>query len=65
MDPNEILKSIPKKSKPRSLVNQKYGIMGVALGEELHDRLDMYCKNHDISKSALIKTLLKQYLNEV
>ena len=65
MDPNEILKSIPKKSKPRSLVNKKYGMIGVALGEELYDRLDMYCKNHDISKSGLIKTILKQYLNEV
>ena len=64
MKTDDILSKIrPKGNNPGSL-NQKYGIFGLTLGEELKARLDAYCSKNNIAKSQLIKALLTRYLNE-
>ena len=64
MKVDDILDKIPTKvGKPDSL-NKKYGIFGLTLGEDLKNRLDEYCKKHNIAKSQLIKALLIRYLDQ-
>jgi len=44
---------------------RKYGVMGIALGYELHARLKKYTIQKGFSMSKLIKILVKNYLDEM
>ena len=41
-----------------------YGVMGIALGKELHARLTSYCIKRGIPKSKVIRALITSYLDE-
>jgi len=64
MDEQELLKNMPKKT-TRNLITKKYGMFGLSLGEDTYNRLDAYCKKHNIYKSSVVKTLVVNYLNKV
>jgi hypothetical protein len=53
--------------KPPSNYNpsRKYGVMGLALGYQLHARLKKYTMQKGFSMSKLIKILVKNYLDEM
>ena len=59
---NEQLK--PKKPDPYSPTN-RYGVMGLNLGCDLHDRLKNYAAKNNVSMSQIIKLLVKSYLDEM
>ena len=59
---NEQLK--PKKSNPYN-PTRRYGVMGLALGGELHDRLKNYSVKNNLKMAQIIKLLVKSYLNEM
>ena len=59
---NEQLK--PKKPSLYSPTN-RYGVMGLALGGDLHDRLKNYALKNNVSMSQIIKLLVKSYLDEM
>ena len=61
---DDILSKIRPKGTAPGTLNQKYGIFGLTLGEELKARLDAYCSKNNIAKSQLIKALLTRYFNE-
>jgi metal-responsive CopG/Arc/MetJ family transcriptional regulator len=64
MKVDDILSNIPTKVGKPDSINKKYGIFGLTLGEDLKNRLDSYCKKHNIAKSQLIKALLIRYLDQ-
>ena len=64
MNEKELLKTMPKKS-TRNANTKKYGMFGLALGEDNYNRLETYCKIHNIYKSTLVKTLVIDYLDKV
>ncbi len=41
-----------------------YGVMGLALGKELHARLTNHCIKRGIPKSKVIRALIISYLDE-
>ena len=45
-------------------LTKQYGVMGLALGQELHARLTNYCNKVNIHKSKVIRALIISYLNE-
>ena len=63
------LKKINEQLKPKILSDnnpsRKYGVMGLALGYELHARLKKYAIQKGFSMSKLIKILVKNYLDEM
>ena len=59
---NEQLK--PKDPNPYN-PTRRYGVMGLALGYELHARLKKYTIQKGFSMSKLIKILVKNYLDEM
>ena len=63
MDINVIDEQIkPKKLKPS--VTQKYGVLTVVLGHDLHQRAKKYTELHGYKMGTLMKALLNAYLNE-
>ncbi len=50
---------------PNGYPTRKYGVMGIALGYELHARLKKYTIQKGFSMSKLIKILVKNYLDEM
>jgi hypothetical protein len=63
MDINEIDEQIkPIKLKPS--VTQKYGVLTVVLGHDLHQRAKKYTELHGYKMGTLMKALLNAYLNE-
>tara|TARA_R100000654_G_scaffold19214_1_gene39408 strand:+ start:220 stop:435 length:216 start_codon:yes stop_codon:yes gene_type:complete len=64
MKVDDILNLIPTKNPKPDTLNQKYGVFGLSLGEDLKKRLDGYCKKHNIAKSQLVKILLTRYLDK-
>lgn len=65
MNESEILNSVPKKRTRKAVNTIKYGMFGLALGEDLYNRLDFYCEQHSINKSKLVKVLLTKYFDEI
>ena len=45
-------------------LSKQYGVLGVCLGKELYDRLKGYSTITKIPMSRIIKTLVKNYLDE-
>ena len=63
MDINKIDEQIkPIKLKPS--ITQKYGVLTVVLGHDLHQRAKKYTELHGYKMGTLIKALLNAYLNE-
>ena len=64
MNEKDILSKLAKKNNPNSST-VKYGVFGCSLGVDLYQQLSNYCKMNNISKAALVRTLVKNYLNNV
>ena len=63
MDINEIDKLItPTRLKPS--IAQKYGVLSIVLGSDLHIRAKDYTEKKGIKMGTLVKALLNSYLNE-
>ena len=54
----------PKKPNPYN-PTRRYGIMGLNLGSDLHNRLKNYAIKNNVSMSQIIKLLVKSYLDEM
>ena len=63
MNEQELLNSTPKRTK-RNTTTIKYGMFGLSLGENNYNRLDAYCKKHNLYKATLVKTLIADYLDK-
>lgn len=63
MNEQELLSSTPKRT-TRNSNTTRYGMFGLALGEETYNRLHTYCKKHNLYKATLVKTLIIDYLNK-
>ena len=63
------LKKINEQLKPKipEYINttRKYGVMGLALGGDLHDRLKSYAVKNNLKMAQIIKLLVKSYLDEM
>ena len=55
---------VPKKPDLYSPTN-RYGIMGLALGADLHSRLKSYAIKNYLKMAQIIKLLVKSYLDEM
>ena len=44
---------------------RRYGVMGLALGSDLHDRLKNYSVKNNLKMAQIIKLLVKSYLDEM
>ena len=64
MNEDDILSKLAKKNNPNS-PTAKYGVFGCSLGIHLYQQLTNYCRINNISKAALIRTLIKNYLDNV
>ena len=49
MTEDELLKTMTKRT-TRNANTKKYGMFGLALGEDNYNRLEAYCKKHNIYK---------------
>ena len=63
------LKKINEQLKPRKpdpyTSTRRYGVMGLSLGSDLHDRLKNYAEKNNVSMSQIMKLLVKAYLDEM
>ena len=63
------LKKINEQLKPKLIgtynPSRRYGVMGLALGNELHDRLKNYAVKNNVKMAQIIKLLVKSYLDEM
>ena len=63
------LKKINEQLKPKSVAPYnptiRYGVMGVSLGYDLHDRLKNYSVKNNLKMAQIIKLLVKSYLDEM
>ena len=62
MTEEELLNNVTKRTS-RNANTRKYGMFGLALGEDTYNRLEAYCKKHNIYKSNLVKSLVVDYLD--
>ena len=44
---------------------KRYGVMGLNLGYDLHDRLKNYAVKNNVKMAQIIKLLVKSYLDEM
>ena len=61
------IKIIDEQIKPIKLkpsITQKYGVLTVVLGHDLHQRAKKYTELHGYKMGTLMKALLNAYLNE-
>ena len=54
----------PKKPNPYN-PTRRYGIMGLNLGSDLHNRLKNYAVKNNVKMAQIIKLLVKSYLDEM
>jgi len=47
----------------RNFNTKKYGMFGLSLGEDNYNRLEAYCRKHNIYKATLVKSLVVDYLD--
>ena len=63
------LKKINEQLKPKDVnpynPTRRYGVMGLALGSDLHDRLKNYAVKNNIKMAQIIKLLVKSYLDKL
>ena len=65
MDIKKINQNLIQKP-PRTYKRYKrYGVMGLTLGYDLHDRLKNYAEKNNVSMSQIMKLLVKAYLDEM
>lgn len=62
MNEEEVLAKI--KPIVRNGLTKKYGVFGLSLGKELYEKVDKYCHSKNITKAALIRLLLINYLED-
>ena len=60
------MSKIDKELKPRKLRSnsREYGMMGLSLTNELHDRLKNYSRKIGVPMAKIIRVLIISYLNE-
>ena len=63
MDEKTLLKMTPKR-KSRNATTKKFGMFGLSLGEKNYNRLDAYCKKHNLYKATLVRALVVEYLDK-
>ena len=63
------LKKLNKQLKPKLVgpynPSKRYGVMGLALGADLHSRLKSYAIKNNLKMGQIIKLLVKSYLDEM
>ena len=63
------LKKINEQLKPKDIIpyspTRRYGVMGLNLGSDLHDKLKNYAVKNNVSMSQIIRLLVKSYLDEM
>ena len=63
------LKKINEQLKPKDInpysPTRRYGVMGLNLGSDLHDKLKNYAVKNNVSMSQIIRLLVKSYLDEM
>jgi hypothetical protein len=62
MTEEELLNNVTKRT-TRNSNTKKYGMFGLSLGEDNYNRLEAYCKKHNIYKATLVKSLVVDYLD--
>ena len=65
MDLEKINEQLKPKKIDKFSPTRRYGVMGLALGGDLHDRLKNYAVKNNVSMSQIIKLLVKNYLDEM
>ena len=65
MDINKINEELEPKIPELINPTRKYGVMGLALGGDLHRRLQIYARLRNLKMGQIIKLLVKSYLNEM
>jgi hypothetical protein len=65
MDVNKINEELKPKDPNPYNPTRRYGVMGLALGGELHDRLKNYSVKKNLKMAQIIKLLVKSYLDEM
>lgn len=63
MKERQLLEMTPKR-RARNANTIKYGMFGLSLGEDIYNRLDTYCKEHNLYKATLVRALVVEYLDE-
>jgi len=63
MDEKTLLESA-KKRPSRNATTKKFGMFGLSLGEDNYNRLDAYCKGHNLYKATVVKALVVEYLDK-
>jgi len=63
MDEETLLKLSPKKTKGDTKW-RKHGIFGLSLGEKNYNRLDAYCRQHNLYKATVVRALVVEYLDK-
>ena len=63
------LKKINEQLKPKLVgpynPTRRYGVMGLSLGSDLHNRLKNYAVKKNVKMAQIIKLLVKSYLDEM
>ena len=62
MTEDELLNNVTKRT-TQNANTKKYGMFGLSLGERNYNRLQEYCKKHNIYKSTLVRSLVVDYLD--
>ena len=62
MTEEELLNTTAKRTK-RNSNTTRYGMFGLSLGEYNYNRLDEYCKKHNLYKATLVRSLVVDYLD--
>ena len=62
MTEEELLSNVTKRT-TRNANTKKYGMFGLSLGEYNYNRLDEYCKKHNLYKATLVRSLVVDYLD--
>ena len=62
MTEEELLNTATKRTK-RNPNTTRYGMFGLSLGEYHYNRLDEYCKKHNLYKATLVRSLVVDYLD--
>ena len=63
MTEEELLNTATKRT-TRNPNTTRYGMFGLSLGEYHYNRLDEYCKKHNLYKATLVRSLVVDYLDK-
>ena len=65
MDINKINEELKPNLPPKYNPSKRYGVMGICLGYDLHEKLHNYAKKRNLKMSQIIRLLVKSYLDEM